>query len=214
MKESSSQPPAAPDSSAEEKPEIGLGSIFGLALFLGLMIGAATDKSHILPATAICAIILYTNRHKIAAQDTPNPANPDASPAPKIYYAWPESKQYAVTISAVPYQQAIQQLAHENPVNPDSTGTKKRYFLALLEPVNDNPYDDNVIRVDIGEHTVGYLSYDQAQRFRKLLKNHQLSNQITTCMAVLIENTEPQTDQNVRYGIKLDLALPSDKVER
>ncbi len=209
MKESSSQPPIAPDSSGKEKPEIGVGSILGLALFLGLMIGAATDKSHILPATLICAIILYTNRHKIAAQDTPNSANHNASPAPKIYYAWPESKQYAVTISAVPYQQEIQQLAQENPVNPDSSGTKRRFFLALLEPVNDNPYDDNVIRVDIGEHTVGYLSYDQAHRFRKLLKDHQLSNQITTCMAVLIENTGTQTDQTVRYGIKLDLALPA-----
>ncbi|MCC7090364.1 MAG: hypothetical protein IT524_00190 [Nitrosomonas sp.] len=209
MKESSSQPPIAPDSSGKEKPEIGVGPILGLALFLGLMIGAATDKSHILPATLICAIILYTNRHKIAAQDTPNSTSHNASPTPKIYYAWPESKQYAVTISAVPYQQEIQQLAQENPVNPDSTGTKRRFFLALLEPVNDNPYDDNVIRVDIGEHTVGYLSYDQAQRFRKLLKDHQLSNQITTCMAVLIENAETQTDQTVRYGIKLDLALPA-----
>lgn len=203
-------PPDPSNSSEKEKSEIGIGSILGLSLFLGLMVGAAIDKSHILPATVICAIILYTNRHKIAAQDTTVRAKPMT--APKEYFVWPKLNQFPVTISAVPYQQEIQQLAKENPFysEEDADATNKRFFQALLVPVNDNPYDDNVIRVDIGDHTVGYLSYDQARSFRQKLKDNQLSNQTTTCTAALIENdaTKPEIGKTIRYGIKLDIELP------
>ncbi|TXI19204.1 MAG: hypothetical protein E6Q62_04800 [Nitrosomonas sp.] len=196
-----------PGSSKKEKPEVGIGAIVGLSLFLGLMAGAAVDKSHILPVTLICAIILYCNRHKIATQDTSVHAK--RCTIPTQHYAWPELNQFPVTISAVPYQSAIQQLAQENPIDPkESNATSKRFFQALLVPVNDNPYDDNVIRVDIGDRTVGYLSYDQARSFRRKLDNHHLDNQITTCTAALIEHDETQPGQTVRYGIKLGIELP------
>lgn len=207
MNQPSAPPPDNPDSPNKEKSEVGIGAILGLSLFLGLMVGAAIDKSHILPATLICAIILYSNRHKIAAQDTFAPAKRDLTP--RKYYAWPGLNQFPVIISAIPYQHEIQQLAQETPIDADNaTSPKTRFFQALLVPVNDNPYDDNVIRVDIGDRTVGYLSYDQARSFRRKLNNDHLSDQITTCTAALIENDAMQPDQTVQYGIKLDIELP------
>lgn len=195
-------------SSKKEKPEVSIGAILGLSLFLGLMVGAAVDKSHILPVTLICAIIFYSNRHKISAQDTSTHTKRVTTPTP--YYAWPKLNRFPVTISAVPYQPAIQQLAQETtPADSEETnGTNTRFFQALLVPVNDNPYDDNVIRVDFGDRTVGYLSYDQARSFRHKLDNHHIPNQITTCAAALIENDETQPGQTVHYGIKLDIELP------
>ena len=83
-------------------------------------------------------------------------------------------------------------------------------------PVNDNPYDDNVIRVDIGDHTVGYLSYDQARSFRQKLKDNQLSNQTTTCTAALIENdaTKPEIKAAVEFAFDVKVKAVNTLIQK
>ncbi len=199
------QPPSSPDSSHGEKPGLSILSILGLSLFLGLIAGAGSDKSHILPVALISAIILYSNRKKITAKELPAQSN--NNDAPKDYYAWPELNQFPVEISAIPYQKSIQQLAQENPINPEeTTRTTARFFKAQLVPINDNPFDDYLIRIDINNKTVGYLNYDQARSFRRKLNNKQHANQITTCAAMLVDNG-PIQDGKVHYGIRLDIEL-------
>lgn len=198
-------PPASPDSSHGEKSGLSIVSILGFSLFLGLIAGAGSDKSHILPVAFISAIILYSRRNKIATKESPAQSNNNDSP--KDYYAWPALNRFSAAISAVPYQKSIQQLAQENPINPEETArTKAHFFKAQLVPINDNPFDDNLIRIDINNKTVGYLNYDQARSFRRKLDSKQLANQITICTAMLFEN-DPIQDDQVRYGIRLDIEL-------
>ena len=183
-------------------------SILVLSLFLGLIVGAGIDKSHILPVALIAAVVLYANRGKIAARETAAQANngsqKNANPTEE-YYAWPELSQFGFAVATESYQGAIQQLAQENAINSDEDSDPKAHILkAHLIPDNGNPYSSDAVRIDINNRTVGHLNREQARNFRRKLDEKGLSNQITTCNAVITENGE-MNGKTVSYSVRLDI---------
>ncbi|MDP1548656.1 MAG: hypothetical protein Q8L97_00645 [Nitrosomonas sp.] len=177
-------------------------SILVFSLIFGLMAGASVDKSHILPVALISAIILYISRDKIAAREPPALSHVDArqnTDTASGYYAWPELGQFAFAVDGESFKGAINQLLQENAIAP---GELKTHILtAHLTPDNDNPYDSNAVRVDINSRTVGYLNREQALSFRRRLDEMGLSNQITTCYAVIAGISEA----NEKNDVKLDI---------
>jgi hypothetical protein len=199
-----------PDSSGnpgEQKPGISIASILGLSVFLGLIVGAGAGAAQVLPVTLISAIILYVNRDKIAASGAPEKgARKSAKPAQGTY-VWPEFGRFACTISTEPYQKTIKQLVQENSIcfenvtDPQSCG-----FKVELIPDASNPFDTDVVRVEIHNHTIGHFSRQQAHSFRYKLKEKELEDQITTCNAILTRHGEME-DKKPGYGVRLDIEL-------
>jgi hypothetical protein len=196
-----------PDSSGnpgEQKPGISIASILGLSVFLGLITGAGAGVSLILPVTLISALILYFNRDKIAAADVKKSAQSHAKPA-KSHYAWPEPGQFTCTVSAAPYQKVIEQLMQENSVRFETATAPQSYdFKVELIPDASNPFDTDVVRVEIHSHTIGHFSRQQAHSFRDKLKEKELEDQITTCRAILTRNNEID-GKKTGYGVRLDI---------
>ncbi|MBS0588820.1 MAG: hypothetical protein JSS37_12970 [Proteobacteria bacterium] len=199
-----------PDSSGnpgEQKPGVSIASILGLSVFLGLIVGAGAGAAQILPVTLISAIILYFNRDKIAASGTPeNGAQKSAKPAQGTY-VWPELGQFACAISAQPYQQTIAQLAQENGIDFENAATAQSHILrAHLIPDNSNPYDSDMVRVNINSHTVGYFDHQPARNFLDQLEEKGLSGQITICNAMITKSADA-VGKKPNYGVRLDIEL-------
>ena len=187
----------------EQKPGIGIASILGLSVFLGLIAGAGAGMSLILPVTLVSALILYINRDKIAASGTQEKS---AKPAQGTY-VWPESGQFACVISTQPYQRAIAQLAEENGIDFASAATAQSHILrAHLIPDNSNPYDSDMVRVNIDGRAVGYFDHQPARSFLEQLDEKRLSGQITICNAMLTKRAG-EDGKKVSYGVRLDIAL-------
>ena len=189
----------------EQKPGISIASILGLSVFLGLITGAGAGVSLILPVTLISALILYFNRDKIAATGTPEESVRKSAKAAQGTYIWPELGQFACTISTEPYQKAIEQLVQENSIRFETaTAPQSHDFKAELIPDASNPFDTDVVRVEIHNHTIGHFSRQQAHSFRHRLKEKELEDQITTCRAILTKHGEAD-DKKPGYGVRLDI---------
>lgn len=190
----------------EKKATEGM-SIFSIliySLFLGLIVGAGVDKSHILPVALIAAVVLYVNRNKIATENIASQSDEVSNPA-EHYYAWPELGQFAFELTGESCQGAIKQLAQENAIDPrENSGSKAHILKAHLIPDNDNLYDSSAIRVDIHNRTVGYLNHEQARSFHRRLDEKGLPSQITTCNAIITGGGEVN-GEILDYGVKLDI---------
>ena len=76
---------------------------------------------------------------------------------------------------------------------------------ATLILEDDNPYDrGNAVRVDIGGATVGYLTRDDAKRYRQLLKANAAQR---SCPAVIRGGWDRGDDDRGDFGVRLDLDL-------
>ncbi len=193
------------DSSENQKSEISILALLIMSLFIGLIAGAGLDKSYILPIALISAVILISNRNKIA-----NAVQPGKTPRQHIkpvenYYTWPKSGQFSCIIATVPYQQVLLQLAQENANNPDENPITKTHVLkAHLIIDNSNPFDSDVIHINIDGRTVYYLSHEEARSFRRRLHEKGVSNQIIICDAIISGNSEVNKEP-FRYTVKLDI---------
>ncbi len=191
-----------PDSSHDEqKPKISILSILVLSLFFGFIVGAGTDKMHILPVALVAAIILYTNREKIAAQSTTQKPHASSEPDSQLHYVWPQTNRFDCIVTARPYQPVIRQI-----VQQQSTGMPMPILQACLIPDESNPFDSDMVYVSIHGHTVAFLDREQAQHFQRMLKEKGLSNQTTICNA-MISTIDAGESGNPQYIIKLDLTL-------
>lgn len=205
------QPPSDRNPDGDKKPEISLLSLLILSLFIGLIVGAGIDKSLILPVTLVTAIIFYIKRDRIAATDTDTPSNIPATKQHHLTgnsYHWPESGQFSCAIHAEPYQKTIQQLVHENTAASDQPPlTQSLIFTAQLIPDLSNPFDTDIIRVEIHQQTVGHLYGEPARSFRDQLKEKQLTDEVTLCKAlIIIVNSDGS--KPLHYRVMLDLTLP------
>ncbi|MBV6448670.1 hypothetical protein [Nitrosomonas sp.] len=191
----------------EQKPGVSIASILGLSMFLGLIVGAGAGAAQILPVTLISALILYFNRDKIAASETPeNGAQKSAKPAQGTY-VWPELDQFTCAISAQPYQQTIAQLVQENGIDFENAASAQSHILrAHLIPDNSNPYDSDMVRVNINSHTVGYFDHQPARNFLDQLEEKGLSGQITICNAMITKSADA-VGKKPNYGVRLDIEL-------
>ena len=76
--------------------------------------------------------------------------------------------------------------------------------VAQLVPEPDNPHDGNAIRVDVDGMCIGYLSRDDAPRFRRRLGQKGLTGVTTTCDAIIVGGYVKR-GQHTNYGVRLDI---------
>lgn len=201
---SSSDPSNSPGS---QESELGILPILIISLFVGLIAGAGVDKSHILPITAIVAVVMFINRKKIAAEGEATLSGNDTGITVSTTageYVWPKLDRFAFSVATESFQSAIRQLAQEN-IDRDGDSVLNTCILkAQLIPDNDNPYDSNAVRIDINNRSVGYLNHNQALGFRRRLEDLGFSNQVTSCNAIIVKNETVNDNKHV-YDVKLDI---------
>jgi hypothetical protein len=82
---------------------------------------------------------------------------------------------------------------------------------AILYHEDDIPYDNQAIRVDINEKTVGYLSRKLAREFRKKMNEAGHPGKIASCSALIVGGWI-RDDSEGHFGVRLD--LPKEKRKR
>lgn len=76
--------------------------------------------------------------------------------------------------------------------------------VALLAPEDENPHDNKAVSVHIGGKKIGYLSRDDARSFRRRLSSKKLTNQVTSCNAIIVGGGI-RDGQRLSYGVWLDM---------
>ena len=80
---------------------------------------------------------------------------------------------------------------------------------AVLVHEDENPYDSQAIRVDIQGHTVGYLSRENARKYRRELSQAGHPGIAASCTARIVGGWDCGPDDRGYFGVRLD--LPAEK---
>lgn len=76
---------------------------------------------------------------------------------------------------------------------------------ALLIPEDANPHDANAIRVEIDGALIGYLSRDNARRYRADLGAAGSAGATVRCKARIVGGFETSGGERAHFGVRLDL---------
>ena len=76
---------------------------------------------------------------------------------------------------------------------------------ACLVCENDNPHDNQAIRVVIGHQTVGYLSRENARIYRKQLEKAGYEGHTANCQARIVGGWDRGGGDMGYFGVRLDL---------
>jgi hypothetical protein len=89
----------------------------------------------------------------------------------------------------------------------DSHGRSGRTLTidAALVLENANPHDANAVRVEIDGELIGYLSRDNARRYRADLVAAGASQAIVRCKARIVGGFQTETGERAHFGVRLDL---------
>ena len=78
---------------------------------------------------------------------------------------------------------------------------------ATLVYDDNNPNDDNAIRVDINGYTVGYLSRNLARDYRKAMREARQVGMRLRCPAIIVGGWKRGETDEGHFGVKLDLPI-------
>lgn len=76
---------------------------------------------------------------------------------------------------------------------------------ATLVLENANPHDANAVRVEIDGALIGYLSRDNARRYRADLAAASASQATVRCKARIVGGFQTETGERAHFGVRLDL---------
>lgn len=76
---------------------------------------------------------------------------------------------------------------------------------ALLILENANPHDANAVRVEIDGALIGYLSRDNARRYRADLAAAGTPDAAILCKARIVGGFETASGERASFGVRLDL---------
>lgn len=76
---------------------------------------------------------------------------------------------------------------------------------ATLILENSNPHDENAVRVEIDGALIGYLSRENAPRYRADLAAAGASAATVRCQARIVGGFETATGERANFGVRLDL---------
>lgn len=76
---------------------------------------------------------------------------------------------------------------------------------AVLACERDNPHDGNAVRVDIEGRTVGYLSREHAEKYRRWTATLSPPDRDVTCPARIVGGWDRGNGNRGHFGVKLDL---------
>lgn len=78
--------------------------------------------------------------------------------------------------------------------------------VATLLPVDDNKFDKNAVQILVADNLVGYLTREDAPKFRRRLSASKLgSTAVTTCDALVVGGFMKKNGDTANYGIQLDI---------
>jgi hypothetical protein len=78
--------------------------------------------------------------------------------------------------------------------------------VATLVPLDDNKFDKNAVQIVVADSLVGYLTREDAPRFRRRLSACKLgSTTVTTCDALVVGGFIKKNGERANYGIQLDI---------
>jgi hypothetical protein len=76
---------------------------------------------------------------------------------------------------------------------------------ALLIPEDSNPHDANAIRIELDGVLIGYLSRDNARRYRADLAAAGSAGATVRCKARIVGGFETASGERASFGVRLDL---------
>lgn len=121
--------------------------------------------------------------------------------APAIAFDWPALGDYDFeVVGESHYQGALQSLAGDH-----GNRSPDKECQAVIIPEDNNRYDKNAIRIDIDGRTIGYLSRDDAPRFRRRLGAKKIGIQPTRCNAMIVGGYLKKSGERTSYGVRLDI---------
>jgi hypothetical protein len=85
---------------------------------------------------------------------------------------------------------------------------------AILIHEDDNPYDNQAIRVDVQGMTVGYLRREDAREFRRQLREAGHPGIVATCSAKIVGGWDRGRGDRGHFGVKLDLPVKAPVIEK
>ena len=100
------------------------------------------------------------------------------------------------------YQRALEQICGGRTHQGED-----RILDAVLLLDDDNPYDQNAVRVEISGLTAGYLSRDTAQRFRSRIRKEDLRADKFACRANIRGGWDRSEEDCGHFGVWLDVCL-------
>lgn len=98
------------------------------------------------------------------------------------------------------YQSALEKICEGR-----SGESQSKKATATIVHEDDNPYDNEAIRVDINGLTVGYLSKNDARKYRQALKIMGKAGATATCPALIVGGWDRGGKDKGGVGVKLDL---------
>ena len=84
----------------------------------------------------------------------------------------------------------------------------QKFVEARLVLDDKNPHDNKAVRVDIDGNVVGYLSKQNARKYRAYLKKIGRGDVVGVCQAVVVGGWDRGKGDVGNFGVKLDLSVP------
>ncbi len=188
--------------------------LIGISLLIAIFFLSLTNffSALILAAIITGLIMAITNRPPVqpdkphSKQRNTRTDKPEKkeSAAPNGVFEWPELNEFQFDISDESrYQASLSKIIKQQKNNRNKAG--ELALNAFIIPEDSNPSDDKAVRVDIDKLTVGYFSKKDARSFRRRLAAKKLRNQVTQCMARIIESRTLGNGKASGYSVALDI---------
>jgi len=82
---------------------------------------------------------------------------------------------------------------------------QRAYFIGKINLEDDNEHDKHAVNFSIDGRIVGYFAKDDARKFRKMIKKHDINPKSITCRSVIVGGKEKS------YGVWLEINLDDIK---
>src|SRR3546814_14726118 len=76
----------------------------------------------------------------------------------------------------------------------------EKHVEAILYLEDQNPYDNQAVRVDVEGNTVGYLARDDARSYRKQIASAGHANLVGTCDALIVGGWDRSKTDRGHFG--------------
>ncbi len=120
--------------------------------------------------------------------------------APDLRLEGPGDYDFEI-VGEASYQDALEILAGGR----TDDGHRRVLVTARLVHEDENPHDDQAVRVDVNGRTVAYLTRASARIYRRWMAGQGHAGRTATCSAVIVGGWDHGPRGRGHFGVKLDL---------
>jgi hypothetical protein len=165
----------------------------GLVFILCLMLLAILRQSQSRTRARQRALARLRNRPKKEHHKQARPQPPLPTIQGKDYY---EKR----VVGTMRYQDVLERIC-----GGKTEESAEEYVTAVLVLEDDNPKDNQAVRVEMGGATVGYLSRRDAREYREWLQRQGRMAPMVKCKAVIVGGWDKGDGDEGHFGVRLDL---------